>query len=550
VLIARYQRQVLRGYAGFNILLILSNCGGSPSKNSGKGLAVNTFDQIDQNDISERVEEDNSQIIEYSGTVIKGPLKNAVVFLDYNENSILDLGEPSAKSDDNGNFELFGKSGVEYITAITDAETIDILNGNNLEGLYFEASTGSNVITPFTTLLVNSKFSKEQLSDAVGLPKYIDFESFNPFQAGADTGDALKYEIIAQQISHTTAMLTSLFVQGQLTDQKSYKLISSVLATNLSEQITEGNDVSFLENTFLASVVESVMQLDASVNEVELLDNGFDTSNIVDAVQSINSGIASLSDLNSVQSILVQNEIFNIRSNLEAALIEKNTKKFSEQLTALETLNDGDIWDISAELVNIDNLSDDAEENSGKLVTSDINSDELSGEGNAANDFDENSDDNSDAGSVDDLIIPIDQQTYPVQHHYTHPDEIIDIKIIETENFLNLDIFILSDWNNTRHDEITNASVDLKFDENKLIFSSGDYESDFSDLFPIEANSEGIISIGSIWFGGLEFEDSLKLVNLEFEKIPSNDFEFILSNIELGNSAENIFHEAQWSFVV
>ena len=108
MLIARYQRQVLRGYAGFNILLILSNCGGSPSKNSGKGLAVNTFDQIDQNDISERVEEDNSQIIEYSGTVIKGPLKNAVVFLDYNENRILDLGEPSAKSDDNGNFELFG----------------------------------------------------------------------------------------------------------------------------------------------------------------------------------------------------------------------------------------------------------------------------------------------------------------------------------------------------------------------------------------------------------------------------------------------------------
>ena len=41
-----------------------------------------------------------------SGAVVKGPLENALVFLDYDDDGVLDPGEPSARSASDGTFQL------------------------------------------------------------------------------------------------------------------------------------------------------------------------------------------------------------------------------------------------------------------------------------------------------------------------------------------------------------------------------------------------------------------------------------------------------------
>ena len=41
-----------------------------------------------------------------SGNVVKGPLSNALVFLDYDGDSFQDSGEPSVRTGNSGNFKL------------------------------------------------------------------------------------------------------------------------------------------------------------------------------------------------------------------------------------------------------------------------------------------------------------------------------------------------------------------------------------------------------------------------------------------------------------
>ncbi len=45
-----------------------------------------------------------------NGAVIKGPLENALVFLDYNNNGLLDGSEPSVRTNSDGTFSISGQS--------------------------------------------------------------------------------------------------------------------------------------------------------------------------------------------------------------------------------------------------------------------------------------------------------------------------------------------------------------------------------------------------------------------------------------------------------
>ena len=44
----------------------------------------------------------------------KGPLNNAFVFYDYNFNGIWDSNEPFTKTDEDGSFELNGRTGFSF----------------------------------------------------------------------------------------------------------------------------------------------------------------------------------------------------------------------------------------------------------------------------------------------------------------------------------------------------------------------------------------------------------------------------------------------------
>ncbi len=263
------------------------------------------------------------------------------------------------------------------------------------------------------------------------------------------------------------------------------------------------------------------MELEIAVNESSLLNSGLEIPNIVSAVHSINSELASLSDITSLESLEIQNLIANIRLNVQQALIEKDEIKFSDQLEILRNLTDVTIENESGELGDIETPRNNADE---EILPETILDDEIT--------------------------VAVDQEIYPNQQYFTHPDGIIEIEIIETQKFLDIGVFVSSGWHNEDPNTITNAGLDLKFDAAELTFLSGEYVSDFSDLFPIEVAAGGVISFGSIWLEGFNIESNAEILSLAFEKISISDFDFIISDVEIGNSVENKFYAEDWSFVL
>ena len=57
------------------------------------------------------------------GNVVKGPLSNALVFLDYDNDGILDSGEPSVRTAADGSFALSTSNTNYSIVAVTDDST-------------------------------------------------------------------------------------------------------------------------------------------------------------------------------------------------------------------------------------------------------------------------------------------------------------------------------------------------------------------------------------------------------------------------------------------
>ena len=60
-----------------------------------------------------------------SGVISKGPLSNALVFLDLDGDNVLDANEQSVRTDANGNFSINSSASAFKIVALTDDSTVD-----------------------------------------------------------------------------------------------------------------------------------------------------------------------------------------------------------------------------------------------------------------------------------------------------------------------------------------------------------------------------------------------------------------------------------------
>ena len=59
------------------------------------------------------------------GAVVNGPLNNALVFLDYDFDGVLDANEPSARTDQFGKYTLTSTRSNYDLIAIADDQTVD-----------------------------------------------------------------------------------------------------------------------------------------------------------------------------------------------------------------------------------------------------------------------------------------------------------------------------------------------------------------------------------------------------------------------------------------
>ncbi|WP_347837945.1 putative Ig domain-containing protein, partial [uncultured Planktomarina sp.] len=145
--------------------------------------------------------------VSVSGNVVKGPLNNALVGLDYDGDGIVDSATVRTSSD--GSFSISTTNTTYTVIAVTDDTTIDTSSGIILSGVTLKAPKGAGVITPTTTLMEEGSLTADQVATVLGLPSGVDPLTFNPFAAGVDAATALAVEKSSQKIMSVVKAFSS-----------------------------------------------------------------------------------------------------------------------------------------------------------------------------------------------------------------------------------------------------------------------------------------------------------------------------------------------------
>ena len=144
-----------------------------------------------------------------NGVISKGPLSNALVFLDLDGDNVLDAGEQSIRTDANGNFTINTTATDYKIVALTDASTVDSSSGATLAGVMLTAPKGAAVVSPTSTLMEEGGLTAEEVAEVLNLPDGVDPLEFNPYANDVDAADALAVEKISQQIMTAVSSFAS-----------------------------------------------------------------------------------------------------------------------------------------------------------------------------------------------------------------------------------------------------------------------------------------------------------------------------------------------------
>ena len=141
-----------------------------------------------------------STFAEVIGKVEDGPLHNAIAFLDYNNDGILNTDEPSERTGTDGSYSLSPTRDTYAIVAVTDENTVDTISGSFVPGITLKAPKGSSMVTPTTTLMEDGGLTAQQVVEVLGLPTGMDPLTFSAHAVGVDPVKALAVEKTNQQV--------------------------------------------------------------------------------------------------------------------------------------------------------------------------------------------------------------------------------------------------------------------------------------------------------------------------------------------------------------
>ena len=104
------------------------------------------------------------------GAVINGPLHSALVFLDYDFDGILDADEPSARTNQFGEYEITATQQIYDLVAIADDQTVDTSSGATFAGITLKAPSGASVISPTSTLMKEGDLTATEVAEVWDFP--------------------------------------------------------------------------------------------------------------------------------------------------------------------------------------------------------------------------------------------------------------------------------------------------------------------------------------------------------------------------------------------
>ena len=264
-------------------------------------------------------------VAEFDGAVVKGPLEDALVFIDLNDNGVWDEGVDSeqVRTDATGAFsvDVYIPDGVTpEIVAVSDGTARDASSGEYLsDGAMLSAPEGASVVTPMTTLVAAADLSAADVAAALGLPDGVDPLTYNPYASDVDAASALQVEKAAHQVMNTISALKVAGEEAGLTADaaltKSLNAFTTVIVAakeadsevNLNDSTdNSGYGLGALTDSFVTELASS------SADDFEAPPEGADEAALAAALQekvdaaktkvnfvkeSVIQGVATVNDL-------------------------------------------------------------------------------------------------------------------------------------------------------------------------------------------------------------------------------------------------------------
>ena len=194
-----------------------------------------------------------------NGSVLKGQITNALVFSDLNSNGIFDTAEPSAFTDENGNFNLTTSDASAKLIALGQVGSIDQSTGASAENIDFSGTSSGTVISPFSTVITEGRMTSEELADSLGLGE-VDLLNFNPFAAGVDAATALLVEKTSHQLENVINSFTEVTKGNGLT-------AAQAKATALDSFAAAAKEKLALKETIDLSTYADVTAISANITK-------------------------------------------------------------------------------------------------------------------------------------------------------------------------------------------------------------------------------------------------------------------------------------------
>jgi Ca2+-binding RTX toxin-like protein len=283
------------------------NTGGNHNGSTGTGTGTGQTTEKD-NDTSigsNDEEQDNSlggdtgqgggsgeELVTSEGTVIDPYVSGATVFLDYDNDGILDSNEPWTTTDANGNYSLTGSDGATVVSIGGVDTTTGVVSGTMV------AQSGSTVVTPLTTLIstmvtngtaATAADAEASLKAALGLDSGLDLSTYDPVaglsEPGA-AGDTAALVLSVSMMVQNTLTMVSAALEGA---GASATAAAAAAAAALSSALSTAGSRSILTS---ASDIESLL---INASQHGAVSSAIDTAKITAALSGVSTAIASVS---------------------------------------------------------------------------------------------------------------------------------------------------------------------------------------------------------------------------------------------------------------
>ena len=301
-------------------LLILAACGGG-----GGGGVTSTPTSTGQSTFLR------------TGSVVKGPLENALAFLDYEGGTmgVRDADEPMVRTDENGNYVLTGTVGktVASVIAMTDDSTVDTSSGTVLSGVTLKApeptSGETAVLSIASTMMVEQNLTEKEVQDALGIVGDVDLLTFNPFAETTDADTLAIAAAVESKSQQIGAVITSMAAAAESSGMDSSLAFASALtavATVVSDKAKASGTIDLATSDAdikaISSKVEAAVtaDFDAKVAESNLTEAAYKAAN-----PSYNPD--AFTNMKASVELAVQNVNKNINDTVDATNFKSETTK-------------------------------------------------------------------------------------------------------------------------------------------------------------------------------------------------------------------------------